>query len=69
MVTDEEIEQAFTEFDHDGNGLLNENEISLIAEAMGVKMTIEEIRNMMKEFDGDRDGYINFEEFKSIMRD
>lgn len=39
MPTEEEIREAFREFDFDENGLIDEKKIALVADKMEMKLT------------------------------
>jgi hypothetical protein len=58
---------AFNLFDRDGNGVIDIQELHLMMNTLGERMTPEEILALLNEADADGDGVINFEEFKVIM--
>lgn len=64
---EEEMREAFQIFDADGNGKITSEELRLIMENLGEKLTEEEIEDMVKEADIDGDGEINYEEFVRMM--
>lgn len=64
---EEEMREAFQIFDADGNGKITSEELRLIMENLGEKLTDEEIDDMVKEADIDGDGEINYEEFVKMM--
>lgn len=64
---EEEMREAFQIFDSDGNGKITSEELRLIMENLGEKLTDEEIDDMVKEADIDGDGEINYEEFVKMM--
>ena len=64
---EEEMREAFQIFDADGNGKITSDELRLIMENLGEKLTDEEITDMVKEADIDGDGEINYEEFVRMM--
>jgi len=65
--SEEELYQAFREFDRDGNGLISAAELKHIMAALGERLTDEEVDETMKDADLDGDGYLNFEEFANLV--
>lgn len=64
---EDEMREAFQIFDADGDGHITSEELRLIMENLGEKLTDEEISDMVKEADMDGDGEINYEEFVKMM--
>ncbi|CAJ0929776.1 unnamed protein product [Ranitomeya imitator] len=65
--SEEEIREAFREFDKDGNGYLSAAELSLVMKNLSAKLTNEEVDDMIREADIDGDGQVNYEEFVQMM--
>ena len=64
------LSHAFKEFDNDGNGYIEADELRAKLEEMsGEAVTMAEVDDMIKQVDMDGDGKINFEEFKKLMAD
>ena len=51
----------------DGNGLINRQELAVVMNNMGERLTGEEIQTLIDEADLDGDGMINYEEFYTMM--
>jgi len=64
---EDDIRQAFQVFDGDGNGYINRQELALVMQNIGEKLTPDEIQEMIDEADVDGDGVINYEEFYNMM--
>ena len=64
---EDDVRMAFMEFDSDGNGLISCEEVLLVADRVGVKLTREMAEEMIEVADKDRDGQVNFTEFLSMM--
>ena len=65
--TEEELMEAFKLFDKKGNGFITMNDLKIILENLGEKLSNEEIQDMIKDADLDGDNVINFEEFSRMM--
>jgi len=61
------IEEAFSLFDVNNDGLISAVEFRAILSALGERATDEEIREKIRQWDGDGDGSINFAEFLDAM--
>eukprot|EP01080_Neovahlkampfia_damariscottae_P009328 gene9328-1415_t len=69
-MSKEEIEkykQLFKEFDLDGNGYLDKEELAKGTKKMGLSFTDEMIDNMIESADKNKDGKIQLDEFLEIM--
>lgn len=64
---EEELREAFQVFDKDGNGYISKEELHLVMNNLGEKLTDDEIAEMIKEADADGDGQVNYREFVSMM--
>merc|ERR1712109_362857 len=58
---EDEIRLAFNVFDGDGNGFINRQELAVVMNNLGERLTQEEIQTMIDEADLDGDGQINYE--------
>merc|ERR1711953_1289604 len=65
--TEEEIREAFSVFDKDGNGFISAAELRHVMTNLGEKLTDEEVDEMIREADIDGDGQVNYEEFVTMM--
>merc|ERR1712088_1147113 len=66
--TDNSGTVEFNEFDNDGNGYIEADELRQKLEEMsGEAVTEAEVADMIKQVDMDGDGKINYEEFKKLM--
>eukprot|EP00966_Prymnesium_polylepis_P238252 5510285-Prymnesium_polylepis.1 len=60
------LETAFKEFDLDGNGTLNKDELSAAFEAAGRPMSAKHIEKAIAAIDKNGDGVVDMDEFKQI---
>lgn len=67
LVAEDEIREAFTVFDVDGNGFISRSELKHVMMNLGEKMSEEECNSLVEEADIDGDGQINYEEFCLMM--
>ena len=58
---EEEIQEAFRDFDQDGNGLISADELRNVMDNLGEKLSDEEVDEMLRKTDIDRDGQIRYE--------
>lgn len=56
-----EARASFKAFDHDGNGMIDMNELRLTMQRLGENLSEKELQAMMKEADENRDNLIDFE--------
>ena len=63
----QKIHRAFEEFDTDGSGTIDANEMRIAMRSLGVEVKSAEIRRMMNEVDDDGNGTIEFGEFLEMM--
>ncbi|CAJ1932650.1 unnamed protein product [Sphenostylis stenocarpa] len=63
----ENLKEAFSIFDIDGNGSITAEELHMVMASLGDECSIDECRKMIAGVDGDGNGMINFEEFKIMM--
>lgn len=64
---EEEIKEAFTVLDKDGNGFIGAADLRQAMSNMDEELADEEIDEMIREADTDGDGVVSFEEFRSMM--
>jgi Ca2+-binding EF-hand superfamily protein len=64
--TDQEVEDAFTFLDLDGNKTLSAAELRHVLVCMGELITDEEIDEMIRMVDADGDGQVSFDEFRRV---
>lgn len=67
MMNQEQLMEAFSRFDRDGNGVITAAELAGSMAKMGQPLTYKELVEMIREADTDGDGVISFDEFASIM--
>lgn len=65
-LDDDDLKQIFMEFDLNGDGLIQKNELKEVMVRMGQCPTEDELDTMFKTADKDNDGNIDLEEFLSI---
>jgi calmodulin len=65
--SEQEIREAFREFDKDGDGFISAAELQHVVTNSGSKLTDEEVDEMIREADIDGDGQVNYEEFVTMM--
>ncbi|KAH1242415.1 putative calcium-binding protein CML25 [Glycine max] len=63
----ENLKDAFSIFDLDGNGSITAEELKMVMASLGDACSIEECRKMIAGVDGNGDGMINFDEFQIMM--
>merc|ERR1712226_562965 len=59
--------EVFTFFDQNNDGQIELEELILVFERLGVKVTVEELKARIDEIDGNQDGKVSFTEFVSLM--
>ncbi|VDD88077.1 unnamed protein product [Enterobius vermicularis] len=65
-LNDDDLKQIFMEFDLNGDGLIQKNELKEVMVRMGQCPTEDELDTMFRSADRDDDGNIDLEEFLSI---
>ncbi|KAK0397160.1 hypothetical protein QR680_002012 [Steinernema hermaphroditum] len=65
-IRDEDLRGIFREFDLNGDGYIQKDELKAVMIKMGQSPTEEELNAMFTAADKDRDGNIDFNEFLSI---
>uniref|UniRef100_A0A0K0E4K6 Calmodulin n=1 Tax=Strongyloides stercoralis TaxID=6248 RepID=A0A0K0E4K6_STRER len=65
-IKDDDLKAIFKEFDLNGDGFIQKDELNQVMTKMGQAPTNEELSAMFNAADKDRDGNIDFEEFLSI---
>ena len=63
----EELKEAFEVFDAAGDGHINAEELQVVLEAAGRKMTREEVEAKIAEVDDDGAGELEWDEFLNLM--
>mmetsp|Transcript_1591 Transcript_1591/g.1914 ORF Transcript_1591/g.1914 Transcript_1591/m.1914 type:complete len:200 (-) Transcript_1591:1290-1889(-) len=63
---DQEIIDAFNEFDKDGSGQIDKAELKQVFKALGIKVDDAGLEDIVKLADKNDDGEIDFEEFKEM---
>ncbi|KAG5181694.1 yellow cameleon 2.60 [Tribonema minus] len=64
----EDYEEAFKNFDKDGNGEIDLKELGIVMRSLGYSPTDKQLRDMLKQADDDGNGVITFNEFVEMMR-
>lgn len=62
-----ELTQAFTNFDLDGNGFIDIEEIKTILRRSNIPFIDEKVEAAIKNLDDDGNGYLDLEEFIDFM--
>ncbi|KAM7255208.1 hypothetical protein ACFE04_020449 [Oxalis oulophora] len=63
----ENLKQAFSVYDIDGNGSISAEELHQVLKSLGDQCPMAECRKMINGVDRDGDGMIDFQEFKVMM--
>ena len=63
----DELQATFALFDHDHNGFISHEEISVLMRCLGFRPAIETLRELVDQHDKDRDGQLDFSEFCSLL--
>lgn len=66
-IVEEEMRKAFRVFDHDGNGLIDKEELRKTMKTLGEKLSKSDVKAMIKSADKNGDGLIDYEEFIKMM--
>lgn len=67
-IKEDDLRGIFREFDLNGDGFIQKNELKAVMTKMGQSPTEEELTAMFNTADKDNDGNIDFHEFLSIAR-
>jgi len=67
-IKEDDLKAIFHEFDLNGDGYIQKNELRAVMEKMGQSPTEDELDAMFNAADQDRDGNIDFREFLTIAR-
>lgn len=62
-----EFKEAFSLFDKDGDGTIDNEELGTVLRSLGNQPTDEEVEDMIREADKDGNGTIDFSEFIEMM--
>lgn len=65
--SEDEIKQVFDEFDADGSGQIDKDEIRKVCERLGVEVSEADIADLIKSADDNGDGKISFAELKKAV--
>ena len=65
-IDEEELEEIFLQFDDDGGGTIDVEELGMIMRSLGQVMSDEEVAGMFNEMDDDGSGGIDFDEFLDL---
>merc|ERR1712071_311631 len=63
----DELREAFTMFDKNGDGCISGKEIGKVMQSLGQNPTNAEIKDMINDIDTDGNGVIDFPEFVTLM--
>ncbi|PFX26342.1 Calmodulin [Stylophora pistillata] len=63
-----EFREAFSLFDHDGDGTITTSELQTVMERLGLSSDQEQLNEMIREVDADGSGAVDFEEFCVLMQ-
>ncbi|CAD8045876.1 unnamed protein product [Paramecium primaurelia] len=63
------LKAIFQQYDKNGNGKLNLEELDNLLKSVGMFLKIIELQALIKYFDKDRDGFLSFQEFLTFIRE
>ncbi|CAG9530181.1 unnamed protein product [Cercopithifilaria johnstoni] len=66
MLKEEDLREIFKEFDMNGDGCIQKDELNALMVKIGQRPTDDELNAMFNAADKDKDGNIDFDEFLSI---
>ena len=66
-IVEEEMRKAFRVFDHDGNGLIDKEELRKTMKTLGEKLSKSDVKAMIKSADKNGDGLIDYEGKQSMF--
>ena len=66
--SDDELHVAFRQFDQDGSGYIQVDELENIMRKMGRRFNRSQINAMVKALDTSGDGQISFDEFVQLFK-
>ncbi|XP_031555227.1 calmodulin-A-like isoform X2 [Actinia tenebrosa] len=67
--SEQDLKEAFSLFDKNGNGVISADELKFVLSGMGCELSDDAAEEMIKQADIDGDGGINFEEFLRLLKD
>ena len=67
LECEDNLHQAFHDFDPDGDGEITEEELAVKLVQLGIKASKAEIHAMIEEVDEDHNGTIDYHEFVTLM--
>jgi Ca2+-binding EF-hand superfamily protein len=65
----DELRQAFSVFDKDGDGSISAKELEIVMRALGEPIDRQTIDLMIESVDTDKSGFIDFNEFRQMMKE
>ena len=63
----EELQEAFSLFDKDGDGTITTSELATVMRSLGQRLAEDELKRMVKEVDVDGNGTVEFPEFLAML--
>merc|ERR1712228_828241 len=63
-MSDDEMKSVFDEFDEDGGGSIDAQELQNAMKKMGQALSMDEVNDLILEIDANGDGEVDFDEFK-----
>ncbi|KAK6039343.1 EF hand [Cooperia oncophora] len=63
-----ELREVFAVFDKNGDGMISVDDLLMVMQSLGKKLSENDAREMIKEGDVDRDGLISFHEFIMLIK-
>eukprot|EP00795_Rhopilema_esculentum_P002776 gene2776-999_t len=64
-----DLEETFSLFDVDGNGMISLQELTSVLQSLGKEFAEEDIKEMLEIADKDGDGQIGFDDFHDLMKE
>eukprot|EP01083_Nonionella_stella_P106859 308800_1 len=67
VLKEDDMKEIFDEFDVDGGGSIDADELQDALTKMGINKTMDEVNELIEEIDEDENGEVDFDEFKVMV--
>ena len=64
---EKDLREAFAVFDSNGDGRISRDEIKMVVEQFGDKISNEDLENMLREADDNSDGYLDYDGINNLL--